>query len=265
LPSIRRAAHPIHRAAALLRLVPFLVLGIAAPARAREIQLVAADERGVTLRLDVGPWTLGSPGEDGRRDISVPPLDILDMPGRPRLPFATAMIALPAGAGASVSVIGEGAEEIVEGVRLTIGSRPIIRTDPDFLGYVPAREPADPILDGAWPPTPAEVNDPFSVRRQNVTVVQLMPFRYDAATGRLWTRRTLTVRVSFTGARSRPSLLGAPAEDKGWEGVLATTLLNYEQGRPWREPRPALGRGLFDRPQGLRATIPGGQAAAAFD
>jgi hypothetical protein len=47
--------------------------------------------------------------------------------------------------------------------------------------------------------------------------------------------------------------------------VLRTTLLNYEQGRPWREPRPALGRGLFDRAQGLRAALPGGQAAAAFD
>jgi hypothetical protein len=247
--------------------VALLVLAacLARPAAAAgPVELVSSDERGVTLRLTIERYDLAPPGEDGRREILIPRLDLLDVPGRPKLPFATALVALPPGAGASVTVIDDGAEEVVDGVRLTIGDRAVVRAEPDGLGYAAVRDPVAPILDGAWPASTAEAGEPFTLRRQRVAVVQLQPFRYDAATERLWTRRTLTVRVNFTGVSSAPSTAAAPGEDRGWEPVLKSTLVNYDQGRRWREPRPALGRGLFDR-HGLRVGPAGAQAAAAFD
>jgi len=238
--------------------VPLLLVALLAKAAsAGTVELVAADERGVTLRLSVAPFDLGPPGADGRREILIPRLDLFDVPGRPKLPYATALVAVPPGAKAAVSVIEDGSEEVRDGLRLTLGERSVVRPDPEGLGYVPTREPVEPIRDGAWPASPADLGEPFNVRRQRVLVVELRPFRYDVAAERLWTRRTLTVRVSFVGGVGR---LGAPAlapapEDKGWEPILRGSVLNYEQGRRWREARPALSpRGLFDRAPGARGT-----------
>ena len=261
MPSFRPAAcrTRLWQAAMLL-----LVTSLARTAGADPVQLVTADDRGVTLKLVVEPYVLGPSGEDGRREILIPQLYLLDAPGRPKLPYATAVIAVPLGAGITATVIGEGAEEVVDGVRLTLGERGVVRVEPEGLGYSSVREPVPPIQDGAWPRSPVEVGEPFTVRRQRMVVVQLQPFRYDVDTERLWTRRELTVRVSFTGARSGPSAAGA-AEDRGFEPIFESTVLNYEQGRAWREARPVLGRGLFARPQGLRAGPPGTVAVAAFD
>src|SRR5207244_3958889 len=131
LPSIRRAARLIRRPAsgagrplASLAPRPASWLALAAPllftawlapgAGAGPVELVSADERGVTLRLSVGRYDLGPPGQEGRRQIVIPRLYLLDVPGRPRLPYATALIALPPGANAVATVSGEGPEEVVE-------------------------------------------------------------------------------------------------------------------------------------------------------
>src|SRR5262249_969412 len=97
---------------------------------------------------------------------------------------------------------------------------------------------------------------------QRVVVVQLQPFRYDPAAARLWTRRTLTVRVRFSGAKPGLAAAAAQAEDRGGEPLLRSTVLNYEQGRRWRQPRPVAGRGLFERPRGARDGANAAQAAA---
>jgi hypothetical protein len=245
LPSYRRAASLNGRRAPksgrrplrLLRLCILLLLALPpAVVAAEPVQLVAADDRGVTLRLSVDAWELGPVGDDGRREILTPRLDLFDEPGRPKLPYATALIAVPPGAKAVASVVDGGIEETMEGVRLTIGERPVIRSDPEGLGFVPAREPVPPILEGAWPLSPVEVGEPFTVSRQRAVVVQFQPFRYDVAAERLWTRRTLTVRVSFVGGVGGPKALAPAPEDRGGEPVLRGTMLNYEQARSASAP-----------------------------
>ena len=99
LPSIRRAARLIRRPAsgtgrplASLAPRPASWLALAAPllftawlapgAGAGPVELVSADERGVTLRLSVGRYDLGPPGQEGRRQIVIPRVYLLDVPGR---------------------------------------------------------------------------------------------------------------------------------------------------------------------------------------
>ncbi len=247
--------------------VVVLAVLLAAPgAGAGPVRLVASDDRGVTLRLEVAPFTLGPPREDGRTELVVPGLYLLDTQGRPKLPYATALIALPPGASAVASVVDDSGEETRDGLVLTLGERPVFHSDPGGLGPIPAREPVAPIRDGAWPRAAVEVGEPFTVRRQRMVPIQLQPFRYDDATGRLWARRSLTVRVSFTGGTALRARPAAAPEDRHWEPVLRGTVINYEQGRRWREPRPALAaRGLFDRSLFDRAAPTGAQAAPGFD
>src|SRR3990172_2355867 len=153
----------MHRTSALAPL-PALVLlilgGLSAPAWADPIELVAADDRGVTLRFTLPAWSL-EPGEGGSFDLAAPGLQVLDVPGRPLLPFAGTLIALPPGSQAAAHLIDAGPEEERAGVRLAIGGRPVFHPDPAGLGLVPGREPVTPVADGPWPTSPVEVGQPF--------------------------------------------------------------------------------------------------------
>src|SRR5262245_36510611 len=111
-----------------LRAAPiFLILSLAAagPALADAIRLGATSDAGVTLELPV-QYRLekGEPADAqaGRLLLVAPGLGAQGAPGRPILPSATALIALPPGARAAVATI-EGDEEMHEGVRLTIGEQ----------------------------------------------------------------------------------------------------------------------------------------------
>jgi hypothetical protein len=206
-------------------------------ARAAPIETLASDATGVTLKLTVPGYRL-APGDDGRAMLVVPGLYQDAIPGRPRLPEARALLALPPGARASVRVIAEEGMEEQTGVRLAIGDRPVFHPSPSGGPAVPAREPVPAIVDGPWPAAPAELGEPYVLRRQHIVGLSLRPFRYDEATGRLWTRTSLTVRVDFTGAEA--ALPGRVQPDRHWEPVLKEALLNYDQAQQWRiTPRAA--------------------------
>src|SRR6185295_3306436 len=70
------------------------------------------------------------------------------------------------------------------------------------------------------------------------------------------------VRVDFVGGSSAPQALTAPEEDRHWEPVLRSTLLNYEQGRPWRA---VSARSLSSRPLFEDRTRPRTSQSLAFD
>ena len=216
---------PIVASAAFLAFLGGSVVSAAEPVR-----LLATDDRGVTLQLDL-PASEFRSRTDGRSELTVAGLRVVDVPGRPHLPYAVVLIALPPGARANVRMIA-GAPEGVQNVRLSLGERPVFRGDPGARDLVPARETVPPILDGVWPPSPAELGEPFSLRRQRLVAVSLQPFRYDEMTGRLWSRQSLTVRVDFVGV----TRAGSSEQDPHWDPVLRAGVLNFEQAQGWREP-----------------------------
>ena len=245
-----------------------LLLSLAsATARAQSLRVVATDERGVTLRLSLPDWRLGAlrpdplSGGAPRAEIVVPGFAVTGVPGRALVPFAQALIALPPGAGAAARIVEDSGEEVREDMRLAICGQPAMQDRNDGFGPTPSREPVPPILDGPWPVSPLAVGEPFTLRRQRMVAIQVWPFRYDEATSRLWVRRTLTVRVDFTGLPAGGAVSGAPATDRHWEPVFQSALANYEQGRQWREPAGPAGGRLFDR-AALPAAVRG---VAAFD
>ena len=255
-------SHPLHSAiAAMLTLALALT---ASAASAQSLKVVSADAAGVTLRLSLPGYALSAPRADGRVELSVPGFQVTGTAGRPLVPYAQALVALPPGGGATVRVLEAGVEETREGVRLTLGGRHVMHDGGEGFGPVPAIEPVAPVLDGPWPAAVLELSEPVTVRGQRVAAVQVWPFRYDEATGRLWVRRAMLVRVEFTGAATAAGA-AAPAADRHWEPVFRSALANYEQGRLWRVARAAAGRAAA--PLGLdRAALPAAvRDVAAFD
>ena len=253
------------RAAALLVVLP---LALPAFARAEAVRLKAADDRGVTLELAIAGYRVGPAGPDGRALLDAPGLTAHALPGRPVLPSATTLVALPPGARAVIAAIRSDPEETRLGVRLALGNRRGFAVDSiqpgDGLGPVPVAEPAEPILDGPWPPSPVELGVPFTLRGQRMVAVTLAPFRYDEASARLTATRRLEVRIAFAGGLAGTS--GAPAaDDPHWDPVFKQSLVNFEQGRRWRKGPTGIIPGGRARPAGAR---PGGARPAgrvAFD
>src|SRR5436309_6380849 len=106
-----------------------LVLAAGTNAHAAGIRLVSSDDHGVTLRLDVPDPTLAPAGPDGRSRI-LSDLGLGSSPGRPQLPYAATLIALPPGTRPVVTLVGGEDEKLREGVRLTIGGRPGFNRQP---------------------------------------------------------------------------------------------------------------------------------------
>lgn len=255
---------PIRRLAAVL-----LVLCAVPPAAADPegpFRVIAADDRGVTLRLDLGEVSVRQ-DDRGRTWVEAGGLPLHGVEGRPRVPFAATLVGLPAGTTASVALI-EGAEEVAaEGVDLALGDRPVFKDDP-ILGLQPSWEEAPPIRDGAWPRAPVKLEEPFAVRRVRVARLVVQPVRWDAESRRLWVRRSMTVRVSFSGGTPpRAGLPGAgPAEpDRHWDPILENLVVNFDRVRERREARPVAARRdpgrLLDPGPGRTAA----QRVAAFD
>ena len=240
------------------------LVALAVPAVAGPVRLLEADQTGVTLELTLPPWSLTPNGIDGRADIQVTGLRTVDSPGRARLPFASELIALPPGARATVRVISGSAEEIRAGTAITLGDRPVFKESGDNRELIPAREPVAAVVDGPWPTQAVELGEPFTLRRQRMVAVRLNPFRYDESIRTLWVRQVLRVRVEFSGGGAATEAAGG-REDRSWDAVLREAVLNYEQGRAWREPASRATRAEFSGGALFGRAKPAGAAALAFD
>lgn len=240
-----------------------LVLGLAAvPAHAQALRLVSSDDAGVTFRVDVPAWRLVQDSLSHRSHLVAPGLETRSFPGRPHLPTASTLIALPPGARVSATVIATGDQESAERVALVLGQRPGWEQDPGDPRMRPTLEDVPPVLDGPWPVAPVEVGTPFVVRHQRMVAVSVSPFRYDEATGRLTVTRSLTVRVTFSGA-GRTALGAAPATEGAADPTLEGALLNPEQGRRYRLAASPAREVRLERTLG--ATAAAGAAAFGFD
>ena len=260
-------------AAALMLALP---LALAPAVGADPVRQVAADDRGITLELALSSYSVSPAGDDGRSRLTAPGLNTHASPGRPVLPSATTLVALPPGATPVLDAIEGDGEESREGIRLVLGDRRGFVQDPQGLGPVPYAEPAEPIRDGPWPVAAAELGVPFTLRGQRMVAVTLQPFRYDEAAARLWARKVLRVTIRFAGASVGDARegVGTPwtPDDPHWDPVFKGALINYQQGRRWRTALPTARRragaapgSLFDRGTGREAGLAGRSATALFD
>ena len=156
LPARPRPLVPLFLLLALIPATPAPAQRPRSPAPSGGIRLIASDDRGVTLGFDLPAFGL-EPGPDARSEVTGTGLPLLDEPGRPRLPYAYTLLAVPPGARASATV-EPGPEETREGVKLAVAGRPGFRDDAGRLGIVPKQ--------AGYRPAPQEV-EAFQMELQN--------------------------------------------------------------------------------------------------
>ena len=245
----------------------------AAAAHAETLQILSSDAQGVTVRVMLPALEWSTAGPDGRVRVTAPGWAPVGDPGRPSLPVASTLIALPLGAKVSARVIDSGPEDVRSGVKLSVGGKSGLRDDGGKLGLVPIVDAVAPLADGPWPTSAVELGDPFTVRRQRMVALRIRPVRYDEVSGTVWSRRSLTVRVDFQGVATNAlrASTGQPIEDRHFDAVLEQALLNFEPARAWRTPLSTAtltGAELMRRanPSGLSAgSLSASRSIAAFD
>lgn len=245
--------------------LPTLALALAAaaalswpvPACSAPIRILSADDRGVTLQVGAENWSLAAPDRvTGRtRIVGVPEARSLSTPGRALLPSYSGMLAIPPDARPSIRVLTRGVETTREGVRLAIAGRPGFHPDPDGGPELPVMEKVDPIVDGAWPAEEVVLGAPTSFRGRRLVSFDVRPFRYDEGASRLSAVAGYTVRIDFNRpAAARALATSGHQPDPGIDAALATSVLNFEQARAWRETPGASGGGsLFAKPSAAAA------------
>src|SRR5207247_5353343 len=168
-------------------LLAALAIALAAPVSAAPVRVVATDARGVTLQVSIGAWSLSAPGRDGRSHVNtISGAHSLNLPGRPQLPAFAATLLLPPEGRPSVRVVATGGEQAREGVKLEVAGRPVFRDDPaGKLGFQPFVEAVEPIADGPWPTSTVSLERPYGFRGRRLVSLEIRPFRYDEASGRV--------------------------------------------------------------------------------
>ena len=239
-----------------LLLALLLTTGVSAAqaAGADPVRVVASDDRGITLQILVPEAAPPEPAPDGRTRLHVPGFDLTSATGRPRVPFATALIALPPGARPSVQVLDAGSET-TQDVDLERGPQALFHPDPGTGELLPDWAPAAPEGEAVWPLAPVELGEAFVLRRQQLVKVTFYPWRYDGRARRVFKRSQLTVRLSFGASAPSPPAIGRPAEDRGADALFAGAVLNAEAARGWRQASRAMdARAPLDRLFGGRQT-----------
>src|SRR5690349_23074536 len=109
---------------AALGIAGLVVAAVACAGPAESVRVIAADDGGVTLRIELPAWTLRAGDASGRSILRAGTLPESDVPGRPGLPFAVALVGIPPRASVSAAVVGGDPEQLRQGVHLLPGGKP---------------------------------------------------------------------------------------------------------------------------------------------
>lgn len=226
-PQRYATGHPLPTAPLRYVAVLAAILFLAAPERssATPLQLLEQTADGFVLLLDLPAFEL-TPAADGPGTgdrISIPHgFDTVDEEGLPSLPFASAAIAVPAGATVDIDIL-----------------------DADVLEYDAIRlDPRTAVNDSAGAPhAPSsvpltEIEELGLLRGVRTAALRVYPFQYDAARRQLTVYERLRIAVRFRGGESGHSADKRSAASQ-FENVLFSALLNPGHIPDARTPMPA--------------------------
>ncbi|MEW5988392.1 MAG: C25 family cysteine peptidase [Chloroflexota bacterium] len=175
-------------------------------------------------------------------------------PGRPALPQRAIYLALPPGAEPVVTLLDSDRQTLTGVSILPAVQTTLVEYEAGDPAAVPTFRDDYPVdeatydSEALYPAAPVSLGEISWLRDQRVVKVWLRPAQANPARRTLTVHTRLLVEVTFqtplenpAGLSSRPagSDTNARPESPAFERVLSQTILNYEQGREWRRPRPA--------------------------
>jgi hypothetical protein len=206
-------------------------------------EIIESDENGIIFEIVPPALQRSEISADGRpyQQIRLPGYGHLGLPGRPDLPQKSFLIALPPGAEAIATVLDSSSHEITGVNVLPAARQTLVNYDLDDLTQVPefvTSYPADEAAytqDSLFPTSPVSVDEPGYLRDQRVAWVKVTPVQANPARNSLLVFDRLQIQVRFEFPSGRPEPQANRPEGGAYEAILRDSLLNYEEGRLWRE------------------------------
>lgn len=217
-----------------------------------DVQIIAADDTGLTVQLTVPPYRVETVQRDGVAYQSVR-VDAAGWsqagaPGAPQLPERGLLLAVPPEGEVAVQVLQ--AQPAVVAERVVLPPAPTVRVSSaaaqGALGPSPLHEswlpdPAVYAADAWLPAAQVEISQQGWLRGMRFVRLALRPFQVNPARGLLQATPTLQVRLVFNQPAAAQQFLAA---DPVFDAILADTFPNYRQAMGWRvrppaEPAPA--------------------------
>lgn len=199
------------------------------------IQLLHADESGVTLRVEFPPVEAAPLDESGSVLLSFAGSYPVGRTGEPQLPAAS--VALGAPHDAQISVRASPGHIVETGgwhpapVPSAVNEMPVYRKNAQAYR-------STEFLPAQW----AELASDGLIRDRRVVQIEMRPMRFQASTGRARQCASMTVRVDFmrppsaSVSFSGSAVSMARAESPTFQRYFERHLLNEESSRPWRAP-----------------------------
>ncbi len=187
--------------------------------------------------------------------LEIEGLDLTFDEGKPRLPFVSALVAVPPGADVSLEVVDAPAEVLPGSFRILPQAAldvevPLVEPSTGgAAGSLPraagARIVEDEAVYGgeAWfPAQPVVLGEPALLRSQRVVSLRFYPVQFNPATGEVQQARHARIRLlfSYEDGAARSAHAPASAETPAFEPLLRSEVVNYEAVTNWRiAPEPA--------------------------
>ncbi len=209
-----------------------LLHALAAPAGGPDVRLIAADDTGITLELSLpAAWVPTDPGFG---------TTLTGDPGRPQLPYFTALVGVPGGVEIRLGVDASAPKVLAKG----IAHFPLAQTPAPLDQDLSAGQWRTADLSGTrqadtlYPETLARLGDDAWMREQRMVRVEFFPVQVDTARNQTVGHDRIRVRLDFVGAVNRHALAPASGRTDPFETMLASTLINYAQAQTWRGGAP---------------------------
>lgn len=212
-----------------------------------EIQLLSADDNGVTIHIRVPSLQRAPyPEDDGYEQLSIAGYANLERAGYPSLPQRNIFIALPPGAEPRLTLRQSSPYTVTDVFVLPAARSQLLAYDYGDPRAIPtftrARTPDRAVYaaDALFPASPVSLGQETWLRQQRVVVLQVRPVQANAARRSLVVHTEMDVRIDFVFPRGRAPRQLARPESPAFERVLRDTVLNYDQGRDWRQTQPLM-------------------------
>lgn len=209
-----------------------------------EVSLLSANADEIIVSAEMSGITVSETELFGQSFLSFETegYDMTQEVGAPALPVLNQLIEVPLGAEVTLELIDSELQTIKladHGLNPMVA--PVQPGQPKCGGPVPGGEPlAEFYGNGFYPESPIAIVDEFIMRGHRVVNVQVRPVRYNGSTGELETRSNMTFKLVLDGSDMELTIQEADRLNaETFNNILASSVLNYNQGRPVVVPNTA--------------------------
>ncbi|MEZ4388412.1 MAG: C25 family cysteine peptidase [Candidatus Krumholzibacteriia bacterium] len=191
------------------------------------LEIVGRSASGLTLSLEIPSLEVSDLvlGDQTFKTLAVPEGGALGLEGQPALPTFTRLVALPAGSGVQVKVVGRELKDLG-----TMRLAPNLGiADKDAAG--PLRFDARSYATSPASEATATVGEPALMHGQRVVPVTFSPVAYDPATGRTQVAERMAVEVTFAGRDTRNDQASRPRQiPESFDAIFQDEIVGYQRG-----------------------------------